>query len=397
MRTRELVATCSRGLEEVLAAEIQELGGLRAQAGRGMVRFHGERSTMITCCLGLRTAMRILIPVASGAAADREQLYRLASRVTWEDYLTPGGTLAVNVAGRSAAFGNTVFAAQVVKDAVVDRIRERTGGRPSVDLVKPHVPIHLHIREGEASISLDAAGTVLSKRGYRPKGGPAPLNSALAAGLLLLADYDGERPFLDPMGGTGTFAAEAAMIATRMAPGLHRRFAFERWPDHRQDLLIKARRDLEARQRPAPFPIVSADHDPKALKVAKQNLGAAGVNQWVDVVPGEATTMDPPGEGSLIVINPPYGKRLGEAGALKGLYSALGDRLKGIGGESTAWILAGSRELSKSIGLKASRRIPVFNGPIECRWMRFDLYEGSRRRVGRDDLPLDEAATNTED
>ncbi len=379
MVTRQLIATCSRGLEEILADEVLDLGGIRVEPGRGMVRFHGARQTMIRCCMGLRTAMRVLIPVATGRAGDREQLYRLAAQVAWEEYLSPGGTLAVTVAGRHSAFTNTVFAAQVVKDAVVDRIRDLRGGRPSVDRVKPHVPIHLHLSENEASIALDAAGTPLSKRGYRPKGGPAPLNSALAAGLLLLAEYDGERPLLDPMGGTGTFAAEAAMIATRMAPGLFRRYAFERWPDHRQDLLIKVRRDLEARQRPAPCPIVSSDHDPKALKVAKQNLGAAGVNQWVDIVPGEATAMDPPGESSLIVINPPYGKRLGEADALKGLYSALGDRLKAIGGNSTAWILAGNRELSKNIGLKASRRIPLFNGPIECRWMRFDLYEGSRK------------------
>ena len=186
------------------------------------------------------------------------------------------------------------------------------------------------------------------------------------------------------------------MIASRMAPGLHRHFAFERWPDHRQDLLIKARRDLESRQRPAPCPIVSADHDAKALRVARQNLGSAGVTQWVDVVHAEATMMDPPGPSSLIVINPPYGKRLGETGALKGLYSALGDRLKAIGGGSTAWILAGSRELSKSIGLKAARRIQVFNGPIECRWMRFDLYEGSRR-VGREDRAPVQREENGED
>lgn len=379
MRTRDLVATCSRGLEDLLADEVHELGGLGVEAGRGMVHFEGDRLTMMTCCLGLRTAMRVLIPVATGSAGDREELYQLAARVPWEEYLTPGGTLAVTVAGQSLAFTNTVFAAQVVKDAVVDRVRDICGGRPSVDLVKPHVPIHLYLREDEASISLDAVGTPLSKRGYRPKSGPAPLNSALAAGLLLLAEYDGERPLLDPMGGTGTFAAEAAMIATRMAPGLYRRFAFERWPDHRKDLLVKVRRELESQQRPAPCPIVSADHDPKSIKVAKQNLGAAGVNQWVEVTPMEATAMEVPGEKSLIVMNPPYGKRLGEAGALTALYSALGDRLKAIGGDSTAWILAGNRELAKCIGLKASRRVPIFNGPIECRWMRFDLYEGSRK------------------
>lgn len=382
MKRRSLVATCSRGLEPVLVDEVEGLGGSEVEAGRGVVSFSGDRLTMIRCCLGLRSAIRVLIPLASGPAADRDGLYRLAARIDWTEYLTPGGTLAVNVAGRSAAFDNTVFAAQVVKDAVVDRVKAGTGGRPSVDLKNPHVPIHLHLAQGEASIALDAAGTPLSKRGYRPKGGPAPLNPALAAGLLLLAEYDGSRPLLDPMGGTGTFAAEAAMIAARAAPGLHRRFAFERWPDHRSDLLVKAKRDLGDRLRKPPRPIVVADHDPKSLKVARQNLGSAGVGEWVDVVAGEATMLEPPGPGSLIVMNPPYGKRLGETQALKGLYSALGDRLKAVGSGCTAWILAGNKELSKNIGLRATRRVQVFNGPIECRWMRFDLYDGSRKLKG---------------
>ncbi len=377
--SRRLVATCSRGLEGVLAAEIEALEGRKVEPGRGMVAFSGDRLTMIRACMGLRSAMRVLIPVSSGSAEGRDDLYRLAARVPWEDWLSPGGTLAVTVAGRSPAFTNTVFAAQVVKDAVVDRVRRTRGARPSVDLKNPHVPIHLHLREDEVSISLDAAGTPLSKRGYRPKGGPAPLNSALAAGLLLLAEYDGERPLLDPMGGTGTFAAEAAMIARKVAPGLYRHFAFERWPDHRRDLVVKARRDFEAEVRAAPCPIVSADHDPKAIKVARQNLGAAGVGGDVEFVHAEATAMTPPGENSLIVINPPYGKRLGEVEALGSLYSALGDRLKAVAGGCTAWILAGNRELSKKIGLRAGRRIPIHNGPIECRWMRFDLYAGSRK------------------
>lgn len=385
--TRPLVATCSRGLEGVLAAEVEALGGRKVSPGRGVVHFDGDRATMIRCCLGLRTAMRVLIPVADGRVADRDSLYELAVRVAWEEYLGPGGTLGVTVAGHHRGFANTQFAAQVVKDGVVDRIRRRRGGRPSVDLNKPHLPIHLHLGEDGASLALDAVGTPLSRRGYRPKGGPAPLNPALAAGLLLLAEYDGDRPLLDPMGGTGTFAAEAALIATRTAPGIHRRFSFERWPDHRRDLLARVRRDLEARVRPAPHPIVSADHDAKALRVARQNLGAAGVADWVKVVHGEATAMEAPAPGSVIVINPPYGKRLGETDALRSLYGALGDRLKAIAGNSTAWILTGNRELAKSIGLRASRRIQVFNGPIECRWLRFDLYEGSRKKPRTTDSP----------
>ncbi len=226
---------------------------------------------------------------------------------------------------------------------------------------------------------LDAAGPPLSKRGYRRHGGPAPLNEALAAGLLLFAGYDGDQPLLDPMGGSGTFTVEAAMIATRTPPGRYRRFAFERWLGHDRVLLDEVRRELEAGRRAASQPIVAQDAEAGAVRAARHNLKDAGMEEWVLVQQGEATTLDSPGEGGMIVINPPYGKRLGQASALGGLYGALGDRLKSVGASCTAWILAGERELAKRIGLKAARRIPVFNGPIECRWLRYDLYEGTRK------------------
>jgi putative N6-adenine-specific DNA methylase len=379
MSARALVATCSRGLEDVLADEVASLGAADVSAGRGVVRFRGDRRLLAAACVGLRTAVRVLVPAAASTVAGRDDLYDLARGYPWEDVLPPGGTLAVTVAGRSTALSNSHFAAQVVKDAVVDRVRDRRRERPAVDLARPHLPIHLHLRGERASLALDAVGAPLSKRGYRPHGGPAPLNEALAAGLLLLAGYDGSRPLLDPMGGSGTFAAEAALIASRSAPGRLRRFAFERWLGHDAALLENVRRELDAARVPPPQPILTRDADAGAVRAARRNLAAAGVAEWVEIEHGDATSIRTPAPGSLIVVNPPYGKRLGSAGALGGLYRGLGDRLKEVAAGCTAWILVGNRELAKRIGLQASRRLVVFNGPIECRWMRYDLYEGSRR------------------
>ncbi len=376
---RELTATCSRGLEGVVASELEDLGARAVREGVGMVRFRGDAACLARASLGLRAAARVLVPVASGPVEGREGLFRLTSGVPWEELIPRGATVGVGVAGSGGAFRNTHFAAQVVKDALVDRLRARRGWRPEVDPRRPDLPVHLHLGSGGATLSLDAAGTPLSRRGYRTKGGPAALNPALAAGLLLLAGYDGERPLLDPMTGTGTFAIEAALIATRTPPGLHRRFAFERWPGEWRHLAERVRRELLATRRPAPQPIVAVDHDRRAVRTARENAGRAEVGEWVTVRLGEATMLEPPGEGALIVINPPYGRRLGDTGALAGLYGALGDRLKTAAPGCTAWILAGDRELAKRIGLRPARRLPVFNGPIECRWLRFDLYEGSRR------------------
>lgn len=363
-----------------MAGELQALGASGVSPGRGMVEFRGDRAALARCCLGLRAAARILVPLAEGPAESREALYALAGRLPWEELIPRDGTIGVAVAGSpGGAFRNTHFAAQVVKDAVVDRARAKMRWRPRVETRRPDLPINLHLGSGTATISLDAAGAPLSRRGYRIKGGPAALNPSLAAGLLLLADYDGSRALLDPMTGTGTFAIEAALIATGTPPGLHRRFACERWSGFGRQLFDRARRDAEATRCTAPAPIVGLDHDRKAVAAARENCGRAGMNDHVELHVGEATMLSPPAPGSLIVINPPYGHRLGHTDGLEALYSALGDRLKASAAGCTAWILAGNRELAKRIGLKPTRRVAVFNGPIECRWLRFDLYEGSRR------------------
>jgi putative N6-adenine-specific DNA methylase len=324
--------------------------------------------------------MRVVVPLARGRVAGRGDLYELASGVAWTELLRRGQTVAVDVAGSNRALPNTAFAAQVVKDAVVDAVRAREGWRPSVDRTDPDLGIHLHLSDGETALGLDSTGEPLSHRGYRPRGGPAPLAETLAAGVLLLAGYDGTEPLLDPLCGSGTFLAEAALLATRTPPGRRRRFAFERWAGHDERAYREVTGDADRKRRDAPAPIVGFDRDRRAVAAAVRNLEAAGVDRWVSVERRDVLGLELPwGEGGLIVANPPYGKRMGDVEDLGAFYERFGDRLKSHARDATAWLLVGNRELANRIGLRASRRIPLFNGPIECRLLKYELYAGSRK------------------
>lgn len=383
-RSRPLTATCARGLEEVLAAEVSALGASAVAAGRGSVAFSGDLRTVYDANLRLRTAMRVLAPVVRGEVRSRDDLYQLAASAPWPELIERGQTFAVEVVGRHQVFRNTTFAAQVVKDAAVDRLRERRGTRPDVERDDPDVRLHLHVVDrGPTTLSLDSSGEPLSHRGYRPHGGggPAPLAETLAAGVLLLAGYDGSEPLLDPMCGSGTFAVEAALIATATPPGLHRAFAFERWRLHDRRLFEEVQHAASHGHRDAPAPIVARDRNERALRATERNLKQARMDRWVVVEQRDALDLALPWvSGGVIVANPPYGKRLGEVKKLGGLYRRFGDRLKRHATGATAWVLVGEPQLAKQIGLKPARKIPLFNGPIECRLLKFELYEGSKKR-----------------
>ncbi len=382
-RSWPLVATCSRGLEEVLADELRAIDASSVAAGRGMVSFTGGMDTVLATNLYLRTAMRILVSLVRGKVANRDDLYELAASVPWEDVLAQRQTFAVEVAGRARAFRDPTFAARVVKDAVVDRLRQKRGERPDVDRESPDIRLHLHISDGVSNLSVDSSGEPLSHRGYRPRGGPTPLNESLAAGILLLAGYDGSQPLLDPMCGTGTFAVEAAMIATRTAPGLQREFAFEKWAGHDRERFQELIRRLSHQHRQASAPIVARDRDERAVRATRQNLKAARMDRWANVEQGDLREFSLPwGSGGMVVVNPPYGVRVGDVNRLGGLYRRLGDAFKKKAPDATAWVLAGDRQLANQIGLKPSRRIPIFNGPIECRLLMYELYEGTRKNRG---------------
>ena len=379
-----LVATCSRGLEEVLADELRAMEVTGISPGRGFVGFTGGLRAVYDANLRLRTAARVVLPVARGQVRDKEQLYDLATTVSWQRIVQRGQTIGIDVAGRAHSFNNTNFAAQVVKDAVVDTIRDRQGWRPSVNRSEPDVRLHLHLSDGLTTVSLDSTGEQLSHRGYRPRGGPAPLAETLAAGVLLLAGYDGSEPLLDPLCGTGTFAAEAALIATRTPPGLRRDFAFERWAMHEPELYAEVTHTARGEHRDAPAPILATDRDDRAVQATQRNLKAAWMNRSVEVEQRDIDNLTLPwGSGGDIVANPPYGKRLGDVERLKKFYKRLGDSLKTNAQGATAWLLVGNRELANNVGLKAKRRIPLFNGPIECRLLKYELYEGSRKHTSQ--------------
>ncbi len=380
-KTQPLTATCARGLERVLADELRALGAEAVAPDRGSVLFKGDLRTVYDVNLRLRTAMRVLAPLVRGPVGSRNDLYELAASVAWDEVLAEGQTFAVEVVGRHRAFGNTTFAGQVVKDAAVDRLRGVRGRRPNVDREDPDVRLHLRLVEGgPVTLSIDSSGEPLSHRGYRPRGGPAPLAETLAAGILLIAGYDGSEPLLDPMCGTGTFAVEAALIATRTPPGLHRAFAFERWRVHDQLTFSEVQHEASHGHREAPQPILARDRADRALRATAANLKAAWMDRWVELEQRDALDLHLPwGSGGVIVANPPYGKRVGEVEKLYGLYRRFGDSMKNQATGATAWILAGEPRLAKQIGLKPARRIPLFNGPIECRLLQFELYEGTKK------------------
>jgi putative N6-adenine-specific DNA methylase len=380
-KNQPLTATCARGLEKVLADELRSLDADAVAPDRGSVLFSGDLRTVYDTNLRLRTAMRVLVPLVRGEVKSRGSLYELAASVAWEEVIADGQTFAVEVVGRHRSFRNTTFAGQVVKDGLVDRLRAKRGRRPDVDRDQPDIRIHLRLVEkGASTLSLDSSGEPLSHRGYRPRGGPAPLAETLAAGILLLAGYDGSEPLLDPMCGTGTFAVEAALIATRTPPGLHREFAFERWGVHDRLAFGEIQHEASHGHRDAPQPIIARDRAERSVRSTQRNLKAAWMDSWVEVEQRDALDLVLPwGSGGVIVANPPYGKRVSDVERLFGLYRRFGDSLKKQATGATAWILAGEPRLAKVIGLKPSRRIPLFNGPIECRLLKFEMYEGTKK------------------
>jgi putative N6-adenine-specific DNA methylase len=366
-------ATCTRGLEDVLARELAAMGVADPVPGRGVVRFGGGPHTVAAANLRLRTAMRVLVELAGGSAGSRQALYDLVAGVPWEEWVDRSQSIAVTAAGQGEGFTNTAFASLVVKDAVVDRLRARLGWRPDVDKEDPDVRIWIHLAGADAAVGVDSTGEPLSHRGYRPRGGPAPLAESLAAGILLLAGYDGSQPLLDPMCGTGTIAIEAALIAAGIAPGAGRSFAFQRWRlAGKVEAGAAGAREMPARRPPAAA-IHAGDLDPRACAATRANALAAGVGDIVQVTRMEATKLPSLAPGTMIVSNPPYGQRLGSGDDLRGLYRDLGESLKAAARGCTAWLLVGDLALLKAVPLRPSRRIVLFNGPIECRLVRYDI------------------------
>ena len=367
------LAQCSRGLEDVLAAELRRLGTDDVDPVPGGALFKADRAQACRVVLWVRSAARVLEPVTTGEILDFEDLYDLVARIRWEDLIGAERTFAVHASVSRAPITDHQFAALKVKDAVADRIRSRRGRRPNVDRKSPDVPLRLVVRGSRAHIFRDLAGSSLHRRGHRPIQVKSPLSEAVAAGLLQLAGWDQASPILDPMCGSGTFLFEAASMALDRAPGLHRRFAAERFPDADPEVWRELRQEARERARDSlPFPILGSDSHAGAVGIAQKVAEDAGMGDVVRFQVADAAVFEPPFVPQIVASNPPWGGRLSGGEDLSSSWRSLGTFLRRCPG-AAAYILSGDPGLTRHLGLRSSRRWPIRIGRFDARWLQYEL------------------------
>jgi len=367
-----LFATTSRGTEDLLADELRELGAARVKQDRGGVRFAANLDEALRMLGWSRLSMRVLWQLGEFDAPGADGLYEAARQVPWEEHLTAETTFKVEATLKGSEHAHSGFVALKLKDAIVDRLRERQGSRPNVDTRNPDVTVVAHLAGTTLSLSLDLAGEPLNRRGYRVAKTEAPMKETLAAAVLRAARYTGDEPVLDPMCGSGTLLIEAGLIAVRRAPGLHRRFAVEKWTGMGEDAsarLQKLKDEARAHERQAPFPLYGFDRDEDALAAVQRNVQAARLSREIRIERGDATgrpdvPLEPPG---LLVTNPPYGDRLAAGGqkGMKSFYYKLGESLGALQGWRMA-VLSGNEAFEAAFHRKPSGSRELWNGPIEC-------------------------------
>lgn len=369
-------ATTAKGVEPVLAQEIKKLGARGVREETGGVEFLGSLETAYRANLWLRTANRVLLPVFEFDCLSEQELYEGIRQIDWRKHLTQDMTLAVDANVRSSNIKHSKYAALKTKDAIVDQLREKLGGRPSVSVTNPDLRVNIHIHQNRCIVSLDTSGESLHKRGYRVAPVEAPLKETLAAAIIEFTEWDERSTLVDPMCGSGTLVIEAAMKAANIAPGLLRTsFGFQRWLGFDKKLwdgLVKEAQELRKRRIAAK--IFGYDISQKAIGAATANARAATVEGLITFARRRIEESMPIPDGGVVVVNPPYGERIGQKRELESLYKTIGDVFKNIFRGYTGYVFTGNLELAKHIGLKASRRIVLYNGPIESRLLKFELY-----------------------
>jgi putative N6-adenine-specific DNA methylase len=374
-------ATCPRGLELVLAEELGQFGGQRIHAVGGGVQFAGDFFLCYRVNLESRIASRVLWQVAAGGYRSEDDIYRSSFALRWTDWFDPARTIRVDVSATKSPLTSLNFVTLKIKDAVCDKIRRLTGRRPSVNTHEPDISIQGHLTDRDFTLYLDTTGEPLFKRGQRMAAGEAPLIENLAAGILRLAAWVPGIPLLDPMCGSGTVLLEAAHMALGIAPGLGRRFAFEKFKNFDARRWREIRQRSAARQKPKmPLGIYGSDLAGDALKAARANLIAAGLENIVSLKRVDVLELSAPAEEGVIVTNPPYGVRLGEQQALAEFYPKLGDVLKKQFSGWRAYLLSADMRLPKLIRLAATKRTPLYNGALECRLFEYKMVEGGMRK-----------------
>lgn len=369
-------ATVARGLENIAAQELERLGAQDVKPDFTGVYFAGDRTLLYRVNLWSRTIFRVLMPIAEFRCYDSDMLYRAVQKIPWDEYIDADNTLAVNCTGGNEKLNHTHYTALQVKNAIADQQRHQFNKRSNVDVENPDLLINIHIHRDRAILSLDSSGGSLHRRGYRPAMGMAPLKETLAAALLEMAEWTPDLPFLDPMCGSGTLPLEASLKALNIAPGLFReQFGFMTWRDFDEPLWDKLWAEAENSELSELQQVVAGcDRSADMLTQARTNAQQAGLSGKIQFAQTELSELEPPADSGVLICNPPYGERLGDARELGELYKMLGDIFKQRFKGWNAFILTGNKELGKQVGLRTSKRIPVFNGSIPCTLLKYELY-----------------------
>ena len=389
-KTYTMLAKTFKGLEEVLAQELIELGANDVLIERRAVSFKGDKALLYRANFCLRTALRILVPIKSEKIKAKgrkpeDQIYDIVKSIDWSRYMTVDSTFVIDTTLYSELFHNSLFVTYRIKDAIVDYWSEKAGKRPSVNTENPDLRINVHIGNDQLTVSLDSSGESLHKRGYRVATTEAPISEVLAAGMLLMAGWKGQSDFYDPMCGSGTLPIEAALIARNISPGVFRQsYAFEKWLDFDADLWSDIYND-DSREREFEHKIYGSDASFYAIQQAAKNVKSAGVAKDIELrqirmeeLKPSAISLQP---SALVMINPPYGERLASNKDMEELYSKIGTALKHQFTGATAWIISSNAAAMKCIGLKPSKKMHLLNGELDCQFNRYDLFAGSRKQI----------------
>ncbi|WP_427914000.1 THUMP domain-containing class I SAM-dependent RNA methyltransferase [Ramlibacter sp. MMS24-I3-19] len=398
MSDLQLFLPCAAGVEDLLADEVHSLTGLAGDAllvGRGGVEVHAPWREALRLNLHSRLAQRVLVQLVHAPYRAEDDLYQAASAVAWEAWFTPRQSFKVEITAQHSPLKSLNFAALRIKDAVADRFRAKSGVRPDVDTQRPEVRLHVHLTSTHCTLYIDTSGEPLFKRGWREDKGEAPLKETLAAAMIAASGWDAATPLYDPCCGSGTIAIEAAQVACNVAPGLRRRFGFERLLPHQAHVWAQLKQEAQAAQREPAAPVFGSDVAFRMVDFAARNAERAGVAHAVQFRGGDALQRLPPSERpGVMLVNPPYGERIATAG-VAGRTQRGRERPEAGDGEDffvqlaahwkkhyagwTAWVLTPDLKLPSHMRLKESRRVPMWNGPIECRLFRFDMVAGSAR------------------
>ena len=380
------IAKTMHGLEPVLAEELQQLGAEKIILLKRAVSFDGDRQMLYRANYELRTALRILVPIKAFNAYNERDYYDGIRALDWSRFMKIGDTLAVDALSQSDIFRHSQYLGLLTKDAIVDQFRERYQRRPDVNTTSPNLRVNVHVHGTRCEVSLDASGDSLHKRNYRRDSVEAPINEVLAAGMILLSGWNGQGSFVDPMCGSGTLPIEAALLATNRSPQyLREQFGFFKWPDFDQKLWEAVKAEADSRIQGFEFEILAADIDSRARNAAGVNIMAAGLEHIIRVERMPFDKLTPPETPGVLITNPPYDERM-KLEEIAGFYKGIGDQFKKRWAGWNAWLISSNCEALKNVGLKASRRITLFNGALECSFQKFTLYEGTKKGEGSIDM-----------